>query len=189
MRNLMYLLFLGALVSGCQAAVDNSANEAFEKNSKVVMDYLASWQAENVDYAALFNENAWMRPTGVGSQDSMGFEDMKANDQRNFAVLDFKMMSDVSLLPGVNTETKKVDGSVRYYGLMNVTLSATDSTEAVSTDVKIYQSFDFDKNGKIAYVQTYGDWGGLWEYFEDALEGEEEGEMETEDMEEESSEE
>jgi hypothetical protein len=185
MKNLMYFLFLGAFLTACQAPVDNSANETFAKNSETVKAYLDAWQAESVDYATYFNENAWARPTGIGSKDSMSLEEMKANDQRNFATRDFKLQGEISFLPGVNTDTKQMDGSVRFYGLMNVTMPATDSSEAVSADIKFYQSYDFDENGKIMFVQTFGDWGGLREFFEDASEGEDDAdEMEDEGTEE-----
>ncbi|HCV50381.1 MAG TPA: hypothetical protein DGP89_03470, partial [Saprospirales bacterium] len=60
-------------------------------------------------------------------------------------------------LPGVNSVTKKVDGSVRYYGIWRTTKEATDSTEAIQSDLRLYESFDFDESGKIIYQQFYGD--------------------------------
>ena len=53
---------------------------------------------------------------------------------------------------------------MRYYGAWEVTLPATDSTEAKSGIIKLYNSFDFDENGKIIYQQGYGDYSGLMMY-------------------------
>ena len=46
-----------------------------------------------------------------------------------------------------------------YYD-QEVTLTATDSTEAKSVIVSIYESFDFNEEGKVTYVQWYSDWTG-----------------------------
>ena len=66
--------------------------------------------------------------------------------------------------PGVNPETKQMDGSVRYYADWEVTKPATDSTAAKSGILKMYESFDFDAEGKIIYQQGYGDFTGLMTY-------------------------
>ena len=81
---------------------------------------------------------------------------------------DFKIASDsINLLPGVNPETKKMDGSVRHYIDWEVTLLATDSTEARSGVLQIYEYFVFNENGKIVNQAGYGDFGGLMEYLHD----------------------
>ncbi|MBG7631351.1 MAG: hypothetical protein IZT56_13100, partial [Bacteroidetes bacterium] len=67
----------------------------------------------------------------------------------------------IVLLPGVDADTKLADGSVRYYSNWEITKTATDSTEAKSGILKMYESFDFDKDGKIIYQQTFGDFTGL----------------------------
>jgi len=75
---------------------------------------------------------------------------------------DFKILTDpIVLLPGVNSETKMTDGSVRHYSNWEVTLSATDSTEAKSGMIQLYESFDFNEEGKISSQVVYGDFTGL----------------------------
>ena len=61
-------------------------------------------------------------------------------------------------LTGVNPDTGVTDGSVRMYYDLEVTRTATDSTEAKSIIVPIYESFDFNDEGKVTYVQWYCDW-------------------------------
>ena len=83
-------------------------------------------------------------------------------------MFDFEIATDsLNLLPGVNAQTHETDGSVRHYTDWKVIRPATDSTEAKSAIVKIYESFDFDENGKITYQQSYGDFGGMMEVLED----------------------
>ena len=90
---------------------------------------------------------------------------MIANDKQMWATFDFKLLtSPPVLLPGVNAQTKLADGSVRHYCSWEVTLPATDSTAAKSGVIKLYESYDFDAEGKIRYQQVYGDFGGLMNY-------------------------
>jgi hypothetical protein len=152
---------------GCQPTEDNSVNEAFDRNSKVVLAELQGWANESMDYDALYAENAFVRPTSFGSSDSLSLEDLKANNQEMWDKFDFELVNKIVLLPGVNSKTKKADGSVRYYNKWRVTLPATDSTEARSGELKFYESYDFNKEGKIIYQQGFGDFGGLFDYLMD----------------------
>ena len=163
MKFIFSILCLSFLFISCQPAADNSANEAFEKNSKTVMAVLDGFQNENLDYDALYSKDVVFANTNVGAKkDSLTLDDEKANNKANWAFLDFKLLADpVSLLPGVNADTKMADGSVRYYGDWQVTKPATDSTEARSGEIRVYQSFDFDADGKIIFQQGYGDFTGI----------------------------
>ena len=166
MKFIYSILCLSFLFISCQPAVDNSANEAFEKNSKTVMSVLEGFQNESLDHQAFYATDFVGLITGFGAdKDSLSLDDAIANDKENWEMLDFKLLDDpVVLLPGVNAETKKADGSVRYYGDWEVTLPATDSTEAKSGVLKFYSSFDFNEEGKIIYEQGYGDFTGIIRY-------------------------
>lgn len=144
----------------CQAPVDNSASEAFEKNSKTVIANLEGWQNESMDYSE-YADDFVMFDTGFGVVDSMSLADMKESDKRAWEALDFKMLNDPIMLPGVNADTKLADGSVRHYSSWEVTRPATDSTEAKSGVINLYESFDFNEEGKIVYQQVYGDFTGI----------------------------
>ena len=161
MKQTISLLILAIIVFGCQEKVDNSAQEAFEKNSKTILANLKQWQNENVDYS-LYSKDFIALETGVGAKkDSLTLDDIMENDKNLFKYYDFKMLNEPNLLPGVDPETKLPDGSVRHYSNWEVTIPATDSTEAKSGTIKLYESFDFDKDGKILYQQVYGDFTGL----------------------------
>lgn len=147
---------------GCQPLQDNSTNDAFEKNSQTVMTYLEGIQKESLDYDALYAKDALVRGTGYGSPDSLTLADIMAENEAAWAQFDLELLTDpIVLLPGVNVDTKTADGSVRYYGDWKITIAATDSTDAKSGIVKLYESFDFDENGKIAFQQYYGDFTAL----------------------------
>ena len=166
MRFVYSILCLSFLFMGCQPAADNSASEAFEENSKTVLTVLEGFQNENLDHQAYYATDFVGLVTVFGSdKDSLSLDESIENDKNNWKFLDFKLLDDpVVLLPGVNAETKMADGSVRYYGDWEVTLPATDSTEAKSAVLKIYSSFDFNEEGKIINEVGYGDFTGIIQY-------------------------
>lgn len=103
--------------------------------------------------------------TLFGSKDTLNLDDMKKMDMEMWKNYDFKLLTDpLVLLPGVNPETKELDGSARYYADWQVTLPATDSTGARSGVLHFYEYFNFDENGKITQQGGYGDFGGLFGY-------------------------
>ncbi len=166
MKHLLTILCLTFLFIACQPAPDNSASEAFEENSKTVLTVLEGFQNENLDHQAYYATDFVGLVTVFGSdKDSLSLDESIENDKNNWKFLDFKLLDDpVVLLPGVNAETKMADGSVRYYGDWEVTLPATDSTEARSGVLKIYSSFDFNEEGKIINEVGYGDFTGIIRY-------------------------
>jgi hypothetical protein len=92
-------------------------------------------------------------------------EDVKKNDKQLWGNYNLKIITDpIVLLPGVNVDTKLADGSVRLYADWEITLPATDSTEAKSGILNLYESFDFDADGKVIFQQAYGDFSGLFGY-------------------------
>ena len=161
MKFIYSILGLSLLFLACEAKVDNTADEAFQKNSETVMANLEGWQNENMDYSQ-YAADFVMSGTGYGTKDSISLDDMKKMDEEFLAMYDFRIASDsINLLPGVDPETKKMNGSVRHYIDWEVTLPATDSTEARSGVIKLYKTIDFNDEGKIIFQSTYGDFTGL----------------------------
>ncbi len=163
MKTIFAALCASILLASCQPPADNSANEAFEKNSKTAMDNLTGFANENTDYSQ-YADNFIMRGTGFGDSDSLTLAQVKESDQQLWKSFDFKIIGDIVLLPGVNPETKLPDGSVRHYSDWEITRPATDSTEARSGIIKLYESYDFDEEGKIIFQQVYGDFTGIMMY-------------------------
>ena len=164
MKTINAILCLALFAVACQPKPDTTADDLFKKNSETALSYLKAWESENVDYS-IFADDYVSRETGFGSEvDSIGLAEAKEWNSKMLAQYDFKMMGDPVFLPGVNPDTKKPDGSVRYYGDWEIILPATDSTEARSAVLKAYHSFDFNAEGKLAYEQMYGDFTGVMMY-------------------------
>ncbi len=167
MKKLWAIALLSVLLLSCQAESqeEKAAKEAFEANSKTVLANLKGWQNENLDYS-MYAPDFVMLSTEFGAEkDSVNLEEMKAYDKEMWNTFDFRLVTDPpTLLPGVNTDTRKMDGSVRHYSEWEVTLPATDTTEARSGRIKLYESFDFNPEGKIIYQQAYGDFSGIMMY-------------------------
>ena len=176
MKDIWLVLFISALAIGCESGGDYAEEvdpgiAAFEKNSKVVLAYLDAWQAEDVDYTKFYAEDYAATGTGYGELDTMNLAQVMEWDETMFATYDFKIVDGpVNLLPGVDLETKAMDGSVRFYTEWEITRTATDSTEARSGNIRMYHAYVFNEDGKFTLDIAYGDFGGLMGY----LHGEEE---------------
>ncbi len=165
MKFIYYYVFLTILLVGCKTEIDNSVNETFETNSKTVLANLEGWENENLDYT-MYADDFVMRATSFGAEkDSLSLKEVMDNDKQTWSRYDFKLLTKPSvLLPGVNAQTRMPDGSVRHYSDWEVILPATDSTEARSGVIHLYESFDFNSEGKIMFQQVYGDFSGIMMY-------------------------
>lgn len=169
MKTFYVPLLMAIVLIGCKAETesdaDSAADMAFEKNSKTVLANLKGFQNENLDYS-MYADNFSLLETMFGvEKDSTSLEEMIESDKALWEVMDFKMLTDPPvLLPGVNPDTGMPDGSVRHYSEWEVTRSATDSTAAKTGKIRLYESFDFDAEGKILVQQVYGDFSGLMTY-------------------------
>ena len=174
MKFIFTILGLSFLIFGCQptgdsvgesATEESQVKEIFENNSQTVLKYLEAWQNENVDYATLFAEDYEAFGTGFGDTDTIRFTDLAESDRNSWARYDFELVTDpLNLLPGVNIETKEMDGSVRYYGEWKLISPASDSTEEKSGTFRLYQTYVFNEDGKIRLILTYGDFSGITGY-------------------------
>ncbi|NCP91040.1 MAG: hypothetical protein GW827_12555, partial [Flavobacteriales bacterium] len=100
MKKIISTLLFAILFIGCQEKVDNSAQEAFEKNSKTVLLNIESWQNESMDYS-MYSKDFIMLETGVGTEkDSLTLDDIIANDKKMWDYYDFKILNTPVLLPG-----------------------------------------------------------------------------------------
>jgi hypothetical protein len=170
MKIIYSIICLSILFVGCKTETETAPEaeavidvaEVFAKNSQTVLNNLKGWQNENVDYSVYADDFVMAQTTFGAEKDSLSLDEMKTADKRTLETLDFKLLTDPpNLLPGVNADTKEVDGSVRHYCEWEVTRPATDSTEAKVGVIKIYESFDFNEEGKIIYQQIYGDFTGI----------------------------
>lgn len=165
MRPLKLITFVPVLfLFACLPQPDNQheRNNSFEKNAETVITYLHQYASEQIDYPHLFAKDFVLKGTWQGAKDSLNLSEAIAKDSASFALFDFKILTNpLVMLPGVDGETKKENGSVRYYGKWEVTLPATDSTDSKSTTIEMYETFDFNEEGKIIFQAYYGDFGGM----------------------------
>lgn len=166
MKKLKFIVasvFTVLLFTACgeQEPKTDPAAEAFERNSETVLANLQGWQAENLDYS-MYADDFYMIDTAFEREkDSVTLDEMKAKDAEFWATHDFEMLGEPQLLIGVDPATNKPDGSVRHYSEWKVTRSATDSTEAKSGNIQLYEFFTFNDEGKILRQGVYGDFTGL----------------------------
>lgn len=173
MKLMCSLLCLSLFFIGCKDANEKpatsedemSVDEVFKRNSEIAMANLKGWQDENLDYS-MYADDFVMLDTGFGAEkDSVTLNEMMEYDKTMWKNYDFKLLTDpLVLLPGVNPDTKEPDGSVRHYSNWEVTRVATDSLPEKTAVIRMYESFDFDEDGKINYQQTYGDFTGIMLY-------------------------
>ncbi len=164
--------FCGATVSAAvvlfscsQPASDASAK--FEANSATIAEVFADFEAESDDFFTHFNADAIWRGTGLNAPDSVSLEQVTAKYKTAWTNYDYELISPTNFLPGVNPQTKAVDGSVRGYFEWKISKASTDSTEARSVRVKVYESFDFNPEGEIIYTQVYGNLIAGYAYLEE----------------------
>ena len=168
MRNFLIPLVIAGLM-GCQAP-DTNVSPIFEANAATVAQVFADFQAESDDFFTHFAEDAIWRGTGLNAPDTVTLEQVTAKYKKAWATYDYELLPPTNFLPGVNAETKATDGSVRGYFEWNISKPATDSTEAKSVRVKIYESFDFNPAGEIAYTQVYGNLLAGYDYLNNSEE-------------------
>ena len=157
MKKTIYLLFTIFFFAACNfkdPSIAESENifKIYEKNCETVLAYENAFCQENIDYEKFYSEKAIIKGTMLGDKDSMFVADRKIAHQELWKKYDFSM-SPLDPLPGVNPETKKMDGSVRMY--FDITITLTENGKSVT--MPMYNSFDFDDEGKILYLQYYGD--------------------------------
>ena len=135
--------------------------EAFKKNSETMQLLFESYANESVDYSK-FADDVVFRGTLLGSPDSLNLDQIKGIHKEFFAKYDVKHMAPFNYLQGVNPETGQADESVRMYYQMEV----TNTTNEKSVVIPIYESFDFNEEGKAVFVQWYCDWTASLESIE-----------------------
>ena len=158
MKKTIYLLTVILCISACNTEVavevtNDKESEIFEKNCETVRLYESAFCQESIDYEKFYSDYAIIKGTTLGAKDSMNVADRKAAHQEMWLKYDFSISQPLNLLPGVNPETKKMDGSVRMY--FNLTITLTENKNSIT--IPMYESYDFDDEGKILFMQYYGD--------------------------------
>ena len=157
MKNILFLTFIIFFVS-CQTNEttqnkDNKIDQLFSNNCKTVESYLNDFANESIDYKKYYNDTCKIRGTYFNSEGPMSVEDRKSAHKEMWKKYDFSFSDSIVFLPGVNVETKEIDGSVRFY--CDFSVKNTENEKTVT--LPIYQSYDFDSDGRFIYLQYFGD--------------------------------
>jgi hypothetical protein len=163
------IALFGLMSSGCNAPVQTKVDVSaiFEANAATVAHVFGDFQAENEHFFTHFAEDAYWAGTSLNAPDSIPLADVAPKYRELWAKYDYTLIAEPNFLPGVNPDSKETDGSVRGYFKWNITKPATDSTGEKSVDVKIYESFVFNAEGKIDWTQVYANMQAAYAALED----------------------
>ena len=164
MKKLYFLLLLPFIA--CQTS---SKHPDFDKNCEAVMTYINGFQNEDPYYDIYSKDLVVVRGTAYDAIDTTTLNQIISTDRMGWAKYNFELITEPNLLPGVDPVTHEPNGSVRYYGTWKVTIEATDSTPEASATIRLYESFDFDAEGKIVLQQYFGDGTGLFQHLNEVV--------------------
>tara|TARA_Y100001968_G_scaffold328329_1_gene375278 strand:+ start:665 stop:1276 length:612 start_codon:yes stop_codon:yes gene_type:complete len=152
------LVIIAALLFSCNSQnetnnTSTNADQKFLSNCITVQEYLNDFINESIDYKKYFNDTCKIRGTSFNSEGPMSVDDRISRHKEMWAKYDFAISDSINFLPGVNAETKEIDGSVRFY--FDWTINNTENGKSIT--IPLYMSFDFDNDGKINFYQFFGD--------------------------------
>ena len=149
---LLYLVIVAALVAcnNSTAVKTTAADEAYTKNLATTQAYFAAFSAkDSVKMASYVSDNFMWSPPMVG-QDSLSKDKWYAQMQVFMSTYNDITFTNPNWKKGVG-EDNNFDGSVRVYGLWNSKFASNGKTALL----KYYCTFDFNKDGKIAWQGEY----------------------------------
>ena len=133
--------------------ISKDVEQKFINNCNTVQSYLNDFVSEKIDYKRYFNDTCKVRGTYFNSEGPTNVDDRISLHKEMWEKYDFAISDSINFLPGVNPETKELDGSVRFYFDWTI----TNSENSKSITLPLYMSFDFDENGKFNFIQYFGD--------------------------------
>ena len=166
MRKLLFLAMVSLLVISCNSP-EKKANEAtaktddgmtlYSQNLAVVKTCVTAFENKNLNdfFANVADSVIWNSPV-YGDE-----VHTKAHWMESLKYWidnwDSLHLVDANFLPGLDSATNTIDGSVRYYGQWDGVHKAT----GIHTHVQIYETYEFNKDHKIVNDAQYFDVGGL----------------------------
>jgi ketosteroid isomerase-like protein len=145
---LLSLVIVAALVAcnNSTAVKTTAADEAYTKNLATAQAFFAAFAAkDSVKMASYVTDNFMWSPPAVG-QDSLSKDVWYAQMQVFMSTFNDITFTNPLWRKGVDMDNN-LDGSVRVYGLWNSKFASSGKTGLL----KYYCTFDFDKDGKIAW--------------------------------------
>ena len=168
MKKIFFTLLLGGLVASCtdnsatgnEAATENAATSTdntdikatYEANVASFEKLCKAWGEQDLEGALnLMADDFMERGTGLGEPDRTK-DEWKANNEAMMSIMK-PTLKQALFLPGVDTTTLAMDGSVRYYGTWNF------ASGEKNLDCKVYGSADFNDEGLMTTLTHYADFG------------------------------
>ncbi len=166
MKKFLFIPLVALLVAACNSnekkeddASQKSADmkALYEKNLATLKQGIAAFEKGDLDgWAATIADTAqWQSPaygdtvhTKAHWRESLKFYEDNWHDLK---------LNNAIFLPGLDTATQEMDGSVRYYGSWDGTHNATSN----KTSLLFYGTYDFNKDNKVISGADYFDAGGL----------------------------
>ena len=177
MKKIIYVFCaIGLLSASCQKGTsdhDTTAHAAmileskFQENCETVRSYIEGLQSENVDYSLFADDFYRINTAFRAKQDTVTLTEFIDSRVNFAAAYDVELIIEPVLLPGVLAETGEPNGSVRYYSQWRLTTEASDEKPSKEAVIKLYESFDFNEEGKISINMVYGDFTAMFEHLND----------------------
>jgi len=159
------ILIASSLLTACadkDKKEDNSSNKMadmkalYEKNLAVVKSAVSAFEKKDLDgWASAISDSVnWSSPAyGDNVTTKTHWREALTGFRDNWNEL---KLTNPNYLPGIDSTTQELDGSVRFYGVWVGTHKS-----GVQTSVKFYGTYDFNKDNKITAADEYFDIGGL----------------------------
>lgn len=165
MKKLLFASIVSLLVIACSdkekkeddsSKKDTDMKALYEKNLAVLKASIASFEKEDIDgWAASVADSAVWRSPAYGDTVTT-----KAHWKESLKYYtdnwDNIKLNNSIFLPGLDSATHEMDGSVRYYGRWDAVHSS-----GVATHVAFYGAYDFNKDNKVTFGTEFFDVGGL----------------------------
>ena len=133
-----------------QAENSSDTKATYDRNVANFKAMLDAWTNQDVEAALnLMADDFVETGTGYGEQDR-NKEEWKAQNEGMMNVMK-PTLKQAIYLPGIDTVSLEMDGSVRYYGTWNFAVEEKDA------DLKVYGTADFNDEGLVTSLAHYAD--------------------------------
>ena len=165
MKKLLFIPIVSMLITACtgneKKEDDTSKKNAemkalYEKNLATLKSGIAAFEREDIEgWASSIADSAvWASPAYGDTVHTKAH--WKESLAHYMADWDNLKLNNPNFLPGIDSTTHELDGSVRYYGQWNGTHKS-----GVRTSINFYGTYDFNKDNKIVAGADFFDVGGL----------------------------
>ena len=167
MKNIIYYTIFSCILISCnnspkqvdnteqsaaveQAEPSSDKKETYDRNVANFKAMLDAWTNQDVEAALNLMADDFMETgTGYGEQDR-NKEEWKAQNKEMMTIMK-PTLKQAIYLPGVDTVSLEMDGSVRYYGTWNFAVGEKNA------DLKVYGTADFNEEGLMTSLAHYAD--------------------------------